>query len=107
MAIILDDVQGRYPVVYEEAIVKTDSQMRTLLNLCLHAAIAVHNVSQCEKTLKYGRTNTFMLWVTDPMIQVALRMTEDDGPGAGDMTLLRTLVVNQAVLMRDPPQSQD
>ena len=67
----------------------------------------VHNVSQCQNTLVYGRANTFLLSVNDPILQVALRVTEDDGPGQGDMSLLRTLVVNQTVLKRETITSGD
>ena len=44
VSIVQRDVRDMYPLVYEEAIIRTDNQVRLLLNLVLHASIVVHNV---------------------------------------------------------------
>ena len=72
--------------------------MRKFLNFILHTAILLCNVDCVEKTLKFGRDNTMLLQVTDEWIQVALKVTEEDGPGAGDRTLLRVLIGMQAMI---------
>ena len=51
-----------------------------------------------EKTLIYGRQNTFLLSVTDNLLQIALRLTENDGPIANDYTILRVMILNQTVV---------
>ena len=48
--------------------------------------------------MKYGRNNTFLLSVTDDLLQIALRVTEDDGPLQGDMHLLRVLIKEQTII---------
>ena len=68
--------------------------MRRLLNLVIQASVIAYDVNMCEKTLIYGRNNTFLLSVTDNLLQIVLRVTESDGPGAGDLTLLRVMILN-------------
>lgn len=77
---------------YRQVSRRTDSKMRKFLNLALQNAILACNTSLVEKTLQFGRENTMLLQVTDEWIQVALRVTEEDGPGQGDRTLLRILL---------------
>ena len=72
--------------------------IRKLLEFALCAAVCTHNVKQVKKTLVYGRENTFLLSVTDNLLQIALRMTEDDGPHKGDYAVLRTLITNATVV---------
>ena len=72
--------------------------MRTLLEFILTACVSICNVEQTKRTLVYGRKNTFILSVTDDLLQIALRMTEDDGPAKGDLQLLRVLIENATVV---------
>ena len=88
------DIEGQFPTNFDDARQKTDAQVRNLLNLVLHAAVVTHNVRQCHLTLVYGRKNTFLLSVTEAILQVALRLCEEDGPGQGDLSLLRVLIIN-------------
>ena len=62
------------------------------------ASVTCHNVNQTFITLTYGRSNTFLLSVTDDLLQIALRVTEDDGPLQGDMQLLRVMIEESTVI---------
>jgi len=72
--------------------------MRLLLEFALVSAVCTHNVSQVKRILVYGRENTFLLSVTDSLLQIALRLTEDDGPLRGDHSILRVLICNATVI---------
>ena len=89
---------GPYPKDFAEARRRTCMTMRQLLEFALVAAVCVHNVEQVKKILVYGRENTFLLSVTDNLLQIALRLTEDDGPLRGDFDILRVLITNATVV---------
>ena len=87
-----------YPKDFDEAKNRTCMTMRLLLEFGLVAAVCTCNVDQVKKTLVYGRKNTFLLSVTDDLLQIALRLTEDDGPLRGDFNILRVLITNATVV---------
>lgn len=89
---------GTYPKKHEEARRRTDMIMRELLEFLLVGSVATCNVEQTRITLVYGRNNTFLLSLTDNVLQIALKITEDDGPVGGDLSLLRVLVENATVV---------
>ena len=64
----------------------------------LTACVSTCDVEQARRTLVYGRKNTFLLFVTDDLLQIALRITEDDGPAKGEMRLLKVLIENGTVV---------
>ncbi len=78
--------------VWERAILRTDPKIRRLLNVTLHSAILVCNPVQVDTVLTWARQNTLILHINDEWIQVALRITDEDGPAKGDRTLLATLL---------------
>ena len=96
----LDQNMGEYPRNFAEARVRIDAVIRTLLEILLIAAIITCNVKQCQRTLVYGRKNTFIIGIPEYFLQVALRLTEQDGPGNGDMSLLRVLVQHKTIVKR-------
>ena len=55
-------------------------------------------MEQVEKTLMWARANTLLLQVNDTWIQIALRVTDTDGPGKGDRSLLGVLVRQEVVI---------
>jgi hypothetical protein len=57
-----------YPQKYTAARIRTDRTIRRLLNLIIQASVIVYDVNLCEKTLIYGRKNTFLLSVTDNLL---------------------------------------
>jgi len=63
-----------------------------LLNLTLHSSILRCNYVYVDIILRWARQNTLTLHINDGWIQVALRVTDMDGPGKGDRTLLATLL---------------
>ena len=69
-----------------------------MLEFVLIACISTCDVDQTQQTLIYGRNNTFLLSVTKDQLQIALRMTEEDGPAGGDLQLLRVLIEKQTVV---------
>ena len=48
--------------------------------------------------MTWARKNTLILQINDEWIQVALRVTDEDGPGQGDRTLLKNLLKHQIVI---------
>ena len=59
-----------------------------------------------ELTLSWARSNTLTLQVNDQWLQIALRVTDRDGPGKGNRGLLRLLIRNQVIIKSISEMSQ-
>ena len=53
---------------WKEAILRTDSKIRQLLNLTLHSMIWACQAEQAKKTLMWARSNTLILHMSDDWI---------------------------------------
>ena len=77
---------------------RTDEKMRQVINLGFQSAILTCSPWEAETILIFARRNTLLLFVTDEWIQIALRVTDPDGPGKGDRSLIRVLLHHQVVI---------
>ena len=66
--------------------------------MLLAASIACADVDQTNRTLIYGRENTFLLRLTKKMLQIAIDLTAEGNPLEGDHQLLRVLIEGNTVL---------
>ena len=66
--------------------------------MLLAASIACADVDQTNRTLIYGRENTFLLRLTKKMLQIAIDLTAEGNPLEGDLKLLRVLIEGNTVL---------
>ena len=66
---------------YEQAATRTDIKIRRVMNLSLQCSILLCDVALAEGILVFGRANTLLIQTDDSWLQVALRVTQKDGPG--------------------------
>lgn len=71
--------------------------MRELLSLTLQALIVTGDAEMVTSMLTFARANTFLLALNTYWIQVALRVSEPDGPSSANFALLETLMKHETV----------
>ena len=92
---------------YRESVLRTDSKIREMLSLSLQAAVISGDVFLVKQLLTFARSNTFLLHLNHYWMQVALRVSEPDGPAADDFALLKALLKHETVYKGLGNQSAD
>ena len=76
---------------------RTDPEMRSLYELCLHATIVTCNEELCLQTLRYGRMNTFLMVMQQNWLSTALSYFPSYLQRSAPPVILTYLFLNHAV----------